>query len=648
MQNKSIISLAILKANWDIRHSDYIENFVPLFNNLIKIKKYEDIDIDVIKIDFEKEYGLSIPHHPIKAILTRLKNQGFIHKVEYKYLVDKNKIDPNNFETISADQQRKLNKLIESLISYSEKYNFPFNKETAEQALLSFFKENETGLLFATEEKNTLPDTNVSKSSKYLVAKFIQSARNADPEIFNFLTDVAIGTAIATAIVYGHDLQNFRANNEKLNLYFDTGYLLILLGVNGEEMRQAFDELTLSVKEAGAKLFVFEHTYDEMMRILTGALGWLRGGDYDIQKASRVLKYFLASDFTETDVELFIAQVPKTLEKYNIIKAPKPSYSEDIKYQIGESELKRMIIEAYKSDPFFDETQRDYTINKDIESIYSICKLRKGKIAYTLKDASHIFVTTNVRLAKISGHVQSDDNVTFSIPPWITDTLLGVTIWLQNPIKTTVLNEKKLIADAYAAIQPDMALVNRYIREVDQLKKKNELSEDEYYILRTQRISYNILSEKTDNDVENFKPTTSREILDEITKNHLAELNRALEAEKTLSQKRAEELKSREEQITKEETETKKFRGKYEITIDLFARIITWFILPFVIGIILSAILITSFPLYFNSYTLEIGAFVVIALITIAGVNVPQVKKWLFVKSKEILMGIVENRHSHK
>jgi len=641
MQNKSILSVAILKANWDFRHIDYIDNFIPLFLHVLRSNKYNEIKIDKFKMDFENEFGLCVPYHPIEAVLIRLKNlekKGLIYKKNQNFYFDSTKDSKNNFEEIRDSQQRELTKLNRALIDFCKKvYSYELDDATAEKGLISFFQENELGLLSATKEKSVLPNLETKKTIKYYIAKFIEDAKNAEPEIFKFLVDLAVGVALANSIVYGKDLQSFSGKIGNLNLFLDTGYIFALLGVDGTEKKAAFGELTKTMTDLGANLFVFEHTYDEVMKILNGASSWMSHGDYDIKKASRVLKYFLSSDFNASDVDMFIIQVPNIFSKHKIKSVPKPTYSKDVRYQIDEHELKRLIIESYKNDPFFDEMSKDETINKDIESIYSICKLRKGRIAYTLKDASYVFVTTNKSLARISTLVQSDDNAPFSIPPCITDILIGTLVWLQYPLKTSTLNEKKLIADAYAAIQPDASLVKRYLQEVDSLKKKDEISDNEYYILRTNRVAFNLLSERTKNDIQNFQPKTAREIMDEINEKHLADLKEDLKNKEVLNTQKSQELEIIKNNLKKEEETNLILNKKHARIIDLFANIITWISISVITPIIVFIIFINSFPDKFSLFWKTFSFVALVVLGIIGGFSLTKFKLYISSKIRNVL-----------
>lgn len=637
MQNKSILSVAILKANWDVRGIDYVENFVPLLLHLLKNGKYDEIKIDKLKIDFENEFGLCIPYHPIETILIRLKNKSFVYKKDQKYFFNSTIDGASNFEEVRDNQGRKLNKLTQSLINFCKNvHSYDVDNITAEKALVSFFQENGLGLLSATKEKSSLPDVETDKTLKFCIAKFIENAKSIEPEIFRFLVDIAIGVALANTIVYGQNLTNFSGKIDNLHLYLDTGYLFALLGVNGKEKEDAFSELTKTMVELGAHLYVFEHTYDEVYRILNGALFWMNQVNYDPQKASRVLKYFIDNDFKASDVEMFIAQAPNVLSKYKIQKAPKPDYSENIQYQIDEADLKKLIIESYKNDPFFDETVKDETINKDVESVYSICKLRKGKIAFTLKNASFIFITTNKSLARISTLVQSADNAHYAIPPCITDILIGTLVWLQNPVKTLILNEKKLIADAYAAVQPDSSLIKKYLEEVDSLKQKWEITENEYYILRTNRVAFNLLSERTKNDVHNFNPKTTREIMDEINEKHLANLKESINEKEILNKRTSQELESAKQELEKEKGNSSVLSARSANMIHIFTKIITWILISVIVPLIIFLTFISFFQENFNLFW-KILSFIIITGLSIFGFSLLNFKTFLSGKIENFL-----------
>lgn len=643
--NRSITSLAVLKVNWDERHSDYVDSFVPLFSHLLRLKKYKQVDIRPLMADFESEYGLSVPYHPMVTILRRLYSQGILFKADGGYFVNETKNQDNGFEAVSKDQERKLNKLTASFTDFcNDKYGEIIDMVAAEKALVDFFKESSLSFLYAAENPSVVPGVETKKSHEYLIAKFIQSANKSEPEIFQFILDIAVGSALANAISYGDVIEkNFTGRTRNLHLYLDADYIFILLGINGEEQRQAFVELTNDLLKDGAHLNIFDHTYDEVMTIFTNALGWMGHGDYEMSRASRALKYFVINDFKESDVEGFIARIPALLDTFKIKKIFEPDYNRDIEYQIDETKLREMILDAYGADPLLDPHVEE-TINRDIKSIYSICKLRKGKIAFTLHDAEHIFITTNTTLAKLSSRIQSNDTARFCVPPSITDVLIGTLLWLQNPAKVISLNEKKIMADAYAALQPDPYLIRKYFDQLVILKKEAKISEDEYFILRTYRVAFNLLSEKTKNDPEKFNPRTATEILNEINERHITDLKADVEHEKVLRKKTEEYLTSSQRGLIEREKEIKEKSIQYKNLLDFIVNSVTWVVFPLAIAIAIIALAINSFPEFFPNPIIKGIGFLVVLGIGLFGFNIKVFKNKLKIRIEDwIICHIAKN-----
>lgn len=107
-------------------------------------------------------------------------------------------------------------------------------------------------------------------------------------------------------------------------------------------------------------------------------------------------------------------------------------------------------------------------------------------------------------------------NSGFFIPTCVTDIFIGTLIWLQSPAKVQLLNERRIIADCYASLQPSDLLIKKYLDAVEELKNSGKITNDEYYLLRTHRAAMNLLEEKTLGDPDEFDAKTPQEILDDI------------------------------------------------------------------------------------------------------------------------------------
>jgi hypothetical protein len=553
---KTITSLAVLRANWEINRQDYIENFVPLFVNLIYKKGYETISVDAIRKDFQEEYGLSLPHFATFTILIRVKNRGYIKKIEFGdgFIPLYEKITSINFTDIIASQERQFNQIINEFINFCEtKYNHKVTKEVAESDFFSFLRSNSLETTLEDGEGKVLPDTDISKVGKFLVGQFIKDVKKNNDLIFKYIVSINIGQILANAILFD-ELSTYSSKLKGCNYYLDIGFIFSLLGIDGEEKRLVFEELIDDLKGARVNLFIFQHTYDECINILHSAASILRDNNINIEKAGKALRQFIVSGKSYSDVELIISIAKRSLENYGIEILDRPSPTiEQKRYVIDESRLYELINEIYRAriHHFVEERDnKELTIQRDVDSISSIYLLRKGGRPFSFKEAKYLFVTSNYGLARacrIFERERNRDTQQPTIPACLNDIIVGTFLWLQSPAKVIKLNEKKIIAEAYAATHPDERLIRKYFEEIEKLKAQKILSEDDYYFLRTNCHALELLGEKTLGDFEKVTHKTPQDIMEDIKESVRVEEKSKYEEERKSYAKIREDL-----EITKE------------------------------------------------------------------------------------------------
>lgn len=587
MYSKTIVSLAILKVNWDKHRKDYVENFIPFIVNLMNKHDYNEIEIERIRSDFEIEYGISLPYHPTITLLNRTRKRGYIKKEDRKYYPVKDKISEKDFKNVSLQQTRKINEILIAFINFAkERYQKIINNESAERILISYLKDFDLDILFASQESTILPDVKISKSNKFLIGRFIRYINQSDVKLFDYIVDISLGHILANTILY-REFSKYFGELRDHSYYLDTNIIFELIGTHGTDRKKIYIEFIKELQNSGIKLFLFEHTYNELNTNLEKCLYWIDNPKYDAVKAGKTLNYFVVNGFTSSDIERLIASIPVLLNRLNIIVVDKPDYLEKKKYQIDEDRLREIIIQQYRlSDPFFEEIDKDIVLQNDVDSISSIYRLRQGKKPKIFQEAKHIFLTKNSTLAYVSHLYQREISNEFVINPCLTDTFVGTLIWLQSPAKVYQINQKKIIADAYAALQPDSFLIRRYLNEIKRLLDEDTITSEEYYVLRSHRVALNILEEKTLGDPENFTDTTPEEILYEIKNKLEFESNLRYEEEKEKHNETKEEL-----QLLTSDLES------IHIKIDKFSIIVSK-ILSWTLFISLLAIL--TYALYLN------------------------------------------------
>jgi hypothetical protein len=547
--NKAIASLALLKANWDTLHQDYIDCFIPFVVTLMQKEERSTIDVNAICESFKIEYGLTIPYHPMIAILDRARRKGYIQKKHSLYSPATRKIAAANFADVAAEQERKYRKVISEFAKYcQEEFDINISESDADAAAHSFFKEYDLDILFIAQSASSmLPEIGASKAHKFLMKNFVTNAYKREPEIFAFIADISVGHIIANTLLCS-DYGQFGEELGNCNFYLDIGFLFSVMGIDGPEKKEAYKEFVQLLSTLGAHTLVFRHTYEEYLGILEGCLQWIDSDSFDPVKASGALTYFKDEEFTSSDIEQFVLNVESRLSALSIEVVERPDPSTDQIYQIDEEKLQELIRGVYKSrDFYFDEMEKDATIYRDVKSISAVCKLRQDRKPTKFSDVNHIFVTTNSTLAYASRifELQEADCTHFFIPATLTDVFVGTVAWIHSPSKVSI-NEKRLVASCYAALQPSKTLIRKLVDAADRLNKEGEITDEEVVILKESRVARNLLQRETLGDPDRFNDKTAAMILEKIrARIQREEKERYLEKEAELEAK----LKQKEREI---------------------------------------------------------------------------------------------------
>jgi hypothetical protein len=538
MHYRTITSLAILKVNWDSKKEDYIENFVPFIVNLVAKKNYSVIDLTVLRDDFKDEYGLVLPLAPLTVILKRATKRGYFIKKDHEFFPVSSKITEGNFSSLSATQDRNLNQVIKEFQDFVKtKFDITIPEKEAESCILEFVKNEDLNIIFGVnEDEKIIPEPKDQLSSsgrdKFLVAKFLQWASRENNTIFQLITDLTVGQMLAYTIL-NPDIQNYQGRLKGQNFYLDIAFLFSILGIDGPETQAVYGEIVDALNEAEANLLVFQHTFNEFIKILESDLNFLNKNLLPATKINRSLESFIFYEKTPSDVESLINNAEGLLNKKKIFIKDSSNYTkESDPHQIDEKELKKTIVKKYKErDHFFNEQEKDYTIQKDIDSISGIERLRKGKYPKTLQAASHTLITGNPSLAAACSVFANRDGH-FTIPPCLHHLFLGTLLFLEMPTRVTKINERKLLADAYAAMRPSEELLKKYWSLIQDLQKKGDITTDEYVLLKSGRVARNILQEKTLGVLKNLDTRTPKLILSEIQTKAQEDIKKNLVQEK--------------------------------------------------------------------------------------------------------------------
>jgi len=379
-----------------------------------------------------------------------------------------------------------------------------------------------------------------SKNAKYYIGSFIQHLQETKSSKMEYLETIVKGNMLANSLFLSDPNQAAR-KFRNTEVYFDTTLLIHALGYAGKAREEPCTELLALLYETGAELRCFKHTLGEIRSILNAISQRMSTG----QKTETSLaamptnEYFLTQRYKVSDIELLKVRLEKDLQALRIRVVDKPAYTGE--YTIDESGLDK----AFGSISYRSNRARQ----RDVDSMSAIMRLRQGREYNSVEDCRAVFVTSNTVLAKECANFFCIASNSDNISPCLTDYTLTNLLWLKKPLAAPDLPRKRIIADCYAATQPDEKMWKHYLNEIDKLQKAGNVSVEDYYLLRYSLEAKQALMELTQGDADVFTRASIGEMLALIKSKIQAELIKQVQLEKARAdeaEKSLEDLETRE------------------------------------------------------------------------------------------------------
>lgn len=516
MATQTAISLAVLQVNWDERKKDYLDNFVPMIAECVRLQRNEVVSMGPLKTDIESRFGLNIPASAVNTILRRLRRDGYIYTKDGIYYRNNKTLSSLNFREVQQTVIRMHDSLISDMTAYcKEEFDLDWSREDAENNLLACLKENDLQIISAFTTGTLIPDTvSSTKAGKYYCALYVRHLEKTMSGSLDYLKKLVEGHMLANAIFLPDPMrpsQHF--HNTKI--FFDTSFLVFALGYAGEARAAPCTELLQMLYETGAELCCFPHTVAEITGVLESCSHRIQRGE--LTDVFGTIEYFIERNYSDSDIQVLINRLRTSLESLRVTVHDKPPY--EPKYVIDEDALGKALEEEIN---YRNQQARD----RDIDSISAIMRLRHITDYNFIEDCRALFITTNKAVARVSRTFFHSHTQNAFIPPCITDYSLTNLLWLKRPLKMPDLPMKRIIADCYAALQPDERLIRAYLSKIDKLEKEREITEDEVFMLRCSLEARHALMELTAGDEEALTNVTIQELL-QIAKEKLLAKQRA-------------------------------------------------------------------------------------------------------------------------
>lgn len=509
-----IASLAILMVNWDEdRDNDYLRPFVELLAEVIYRNDDGVLTVGNLQKQYRESFRLKLPAGVIRSLLRRLEKSKYIKRIDGHYKPNIIRLRDRDFHVKRQEMLDRYESLVHKLMEYCEvHFDKKLSYTDAMQYLESFLAEHQSELMHAMIA-GTQPVVPVlssgNASQKYMTGSFIYDIASSEAQEFRYLEQVLQGMMLSN-VLYLPDNRRIK-KRWTTAIYFDTPFLVEALGYQGKAKQELRTELLRGLRGTAAKLRCFAHNLQEVRNILYASLGIIERGNISEAYGPMVatIDYIIEEGFTPSELFLEIARIEDELEKLGIEVYDKPEYVEEL--GIDEAALERILAEKYSGNGGND---KDLQRKNDIDSVASIYRLRKGKSFRSIEDCKAIFVTNNVALLKAShGQFREREG---EITHCITDFTLSNFLWLLSPDSLPDMPRKLIIADAFAATQPDPRLWNKYIRKIEVLKSRRAIEADDFYAFRFTQEARASLMEVTRGSDDAITDGTVQEVMNSV------------------------------------------------------------------------------------------------------------------------------------
>jgi len=550
MPSKAIVSLALLKINWEEGRRDYVENFVPFVFDCMPQEAGALISVSLLRTGLEERFGLRVPHHAISLILNRMRKTGYVEVREKAFYRTNKTSERDSLSKVRDDVLRTHASLISNAVKFArERFDCDWDETITEDALITYLDRYQVDLISSLTQQRIIGlETPSHKKNLYVVGQFVRSLIESNSPELNYLDSMLKGNLLANAVLFEEPV-NLSRQFKDTEVFVDTRILVYALGHAGRANAAPAKELLDLLHLHGARLRCFEHTYDEITGILDACAQALDHSGRTREYGPSI-QHFRAIRATSSDVLLCLASSKRDLAALNVSVVPTPSYVEfrSVMDEAGfQVELQKHVdythtrhwrsradsVGAVGAGP----QNVPPALVRDVASVSAIMRLRKGRNAHEVENARALFVTSNSGLVRAAKVFLADDLGQNSVPPCITDISLTTLLWLKNPKFARELPRKRIIADMYAATQPSERLWRRYVEEIAKLEKQGHLTQDQYILLRDHLHVRSALMEETLGDEDLITTGTIDDILLKITQDireqATADAEKAVASEKT-------------------------------------------------------------------------------------------------------------------
>jgi hypothetical protein len=468
-----LVTVAFLKAQLDAG-SDHLGMFMPLVLDVASRLPLSAFTVEDVQLALSAIHNVSMPKHVVATLLRRAGKSYVSREYGFYRWNPRAKIPITSVDAKKEQIEQGQRRLAESLMSHAHRRKLAVpSVDAALEMLFGFLESEQIALLLEAPTKDAgIPK--LDQRERSLVAEFIEGIVLNDQSGL-----LAVLRAMLEGLVLYHaaflpDLNTAKRRFRNLRVVFDSPLLLEALGYEGPALKSLLREAIDVLRASGVECAVFDETLEEIRRLLAmyeARLGTTKGRSE--LRPSLMTRHFLTQRYSPSDV----VEMSTFLERdaaaagFRILTRP----PREPQFTGGEKELAARL-KRPNAGPELDMEPR---IVHDVECIAGVLTLRRGRRSNLLEDAGVVFATDSTSVIRTVQSWWREDEKETTVAPIVHIRALTNLAWLKKPALCGDFKIQELVALCAAALHPQPATWDRFLRHLSKLQQSERITSDE-------------------------------------------------------------------------------------------------------------------------------------------------------------------------
>ena len=306
-----------------------LDLYVPLVCKSIVTHNANVVSRKDLQDWFAADYGLSTIYKGVLDTLLKKMTGHYLTRENGKYLVVNSAVN-TALESISNElNENSFSSLANRIKNYAEsQYSSQFTEDDLLQGIMDFLHSRDGDMLVNQERlQGVLQKQKEGKTThtkvKYIISRFILWAKDNDIDSFKLFAKLSMGHALSS-IVSMKDVNAYVGKMQGVQVALDSPIVFTLMGLGEPSGRELAEELLSILKKQDVRFVVFRNHYQEVMQTISSARQLLISKKYNLNKASRLLKYSVRNKLTPDLLSLKLQQLDSVLssKQIQVVSAP--------------------------------------------------------------------------------------------------------------------------------------------------------------------------------------------------------------------------------------------------------------------------------------------------------------------------------------